>query len=715
MFDRLLWSGWFRFICFWTLAIGVPFAADLQLGFLDFALIGDTAWNAVMAGNSPEGATAIAALSEPGFAVSLAAGLGILGVGLLVAYVVMHLALLRLGLFGLRRTISRYESRKEFSDAYETTVYPRLKGHPLIGHAWKEFDETLLKAELSPDGIIGNTVRPQAFINFGLLKEKLPGLKMLGSISGYFVGVGLLLTFAGIVLALNKASSTVAADSAEAMQAAMQDLLHIASFKFSTSIAGLGISIIFAVIARLIVIYAEGALNRFCDVVEQQLRYTPPQSITIEMHEVAKEQRDQLKEINSDRYFTKLAENISPLIEQALGRAMAPVTQQIGDAVGALSSTSQSGVTDLLQKFSESVQGGAGTELKLLAETLGATNEALQRTQQGLNGSGEEFTRKMTDAAEAMSRLVSEAGSRMEGSAESSRTALQEVVEAMRETFERANAKVESDLGDAAAGASAKIEVAMRAVMERLETQVGAFMGAMQEFQESSTRSVATTRDQLSSLQTQAAEAVGNASAQAAEALRSGLAEVLASVRDEISRIESAMQNGVSAYMGQATAISTATDRTREAAEAFSGVAAQVRNATAPLIRGGEQIVTASVELRSAVDRSSEELQRAGAASSELAQSLTEQVVRVNETWTRYREQFDKIDQSLAAAVGTLSETTEVQFQRLVDHVNQMDRDLAKVLGGLQPTVEAISGGAQDLSETLDEWVRSQAPRAAAE
>jgi hypothetical protein len=713
IFGKVLWSGWFRFILFWAIVIAVPAAADFQFDFLDFQLVGATAWSAMSAAGTAEGAAAIAALSEPEFALALAAGLGLVGAGFLAAYLVMHLVLLRVSMWGLRRIIGRYKNPKDFAENYESAVYPRLKDHPLIGHAWKEFDETLLKGERSPNGVIGNTVRPQAFINFGLLKDKLPGLKMLGSLSGYFVGAGLLLTFIGIVLALHTAGDPRNFTSTDAMQAAMVHLLEIASFKFSTSIAGLFASIVFAIVARLIVIYAEGALGRLCEVVEQQLRYTPPQSITVEMNEVAKEQRDQLKEMNSDRYFTKLAESITPLIEQALGRAMAPVTQQIGDAVGALSSTSQSGVTDLLQKFSESVQSGAGTELKLLASTLAETNSTLQQTQRGLNGSGEDFSRKMADAADTMSRLVNEAGSRLEGSADSSRVALQEVVEAMRAAFDRANAKVESDLGDAASGASAKIEAAMSGVMERLGTQLGNFMDAMQEFQDSSTTSVATTREQLSALQTEAAGAVGKAGAEAAEALRTGLTEALGKVRDEVSRFEAAMQNGVLAYSGQATAISAATERTREAAEAFSGAATQVRNAAAPLLQSGQQVATASKDLQDAVDRSTSELQRAGTASSELAQALTEQVLRLNQTWDAYRSQFDKIDQSLATAVETLSDTTEVQFQRLVDHVKQIDSELAKVLGGLQPLVSTLESSVGEVRDVLDDFLETQTQKAA--
>jgi hypothetical protein len=713
VFDRVIWSAWFRVICFWAIVIGVPAAADLQFDFLNFPLVGTTIWYAIVTVGSVDSAAAIEALSEPGFALTLAADLGAVGAGFLAAYLIMHLVLVRLGMRRLYRTVRVYGSRKEFSDAYENTVYPRLKDHPLIGHAWKEFDETLLKGDRSPDGVIGNTVRPHAFINFSLLKEKLPGLKMLGSLSGYFVGIGLLLTFIGIVLALNTAGDSRNFTSTEAMQSAMVHLLEIASFKFSTSIAGLAVSIIFAIFARLIVIFDEGALARFCDLVEHQLRYIPPQSITVEMNEVAKEQRDELKEINSDRYFTRLAESITPLLEHAVGRAMAPVTQQIGDAVGALSSTSREGVADLLKTFSETLQGNAGTEFKQLANTLAELSATLQHIQQGLNGSGEDFSRKMAEAAETLNRLVGEAGSRLEGSAETSRAALQEVVEAMHAAFDRANAKVEEDLSNAATGASAKVEAAMEAVMERLGAQVGGLMSAMQDFQDNSARNITATRDQLATLQTEAASAVSKAGSEAAAALQAGLAEALSRIREEIGRLETSMQAGASAYSSQAKAISSATEQTREAAEAFAGAATQVRNASAPLIQGSERIASATADLRAAVDRSAEELQQAGSASSQLAQSLTEQVAHLNETWSQYREQFDKIDQSLAAAVGTLSDATETQFQRMVDHVNRMDGDLAKVLGRLQPAVEDIQGGVQDLSDILGEWVRKQPLRAA--
>lgn len=136
--------------------------------------------------------------------------------------------------------------------------------------------------------------------------------------------------------------------------------------------------------------------------------------------------------------------------------------------------------------------------------------------------------------------------------------------------------------------------------------------------------------------------AVSKAASAAAAALQSELTDVLARINEEIGKLQTAMQAGVSAYTSQANAISNAAERTRETAETFASIATQVRSASAPLIQGSERIASASADLRAAVDRSTDELQRAGAASSELAQSLSEQVTRISQTWDKYREQFDK-------------------------------------------------------------------------
>jgi hypothetical protein len=706
--SRLLWGDLPRSLAFLGVIAAVVIVCDIAFNQMDLGHVATTIVAAISKAGTLEGGVALDSVSQPAFAVSLALGLGVLGLATMAAFGLMHWVALRWDLRRLRRVLRASQDRKAFADAYENNIYPKLIEHPLIGHAWKEFDETLLKGSRSADGIIGNTVRPQAFINYGVLRERLSGLKMLGSISGYFVGVGLLLTFAGIVLALNKAGQSVSAENIETMQRAMQELLQIASFKFSTSIAGLGVSIVFAIFAKLLVISLERGIAKFCDAAEQQMRYTAPQSLAVEMNLQSKEQLDQLKEINSDRYFSRLADSVSPLIEAAMARAMSPVTEQIGSAMGKLASTSQSGVGELIKQFSESVQGGAGTELKQLGETLKEMQQSLAQTQSAMHGTGEDFTRRISDAADNLNRLVSEAGSRLGDGAEASRTALQEVVETLRATFERANSRIDADLGSAASGAASKVEAAMSNVLERLEGQVSGLVSSMQSFQQSSADGVETTRQQISKVQSEAAEVIANAGGEAAKALQTGLAEALEHINAEFERFEVAMRSGASAYVQQAGAIGDATTQTRKTADAFAQISDAVRSASAPLLQSSDRILQATTELTSSTRTSLLQIEGLAASAAELADRLKSQSEELGLNWAQHAERFEQADRSLATAVTELGRATDDQATTLNKWVGEVDLELSKVLARLQPTIGEIGEHAEELSEAVSLLVRTQ-------
>ncbi|MFK0687953.1 hypothetical protein ACFX5Q_07070 [Mesorhizobium sp. IMUNJ 23033] len=201
---RIFWSSAFRFAAFWAIAIGVIYVASLWLPWFDLTLI-STAFEGIAkgiaAGNDE---MAIATARDHDFIYSLALLIFFTGLGLLVAFFVMHTLAVTVSLLRMRRLLSSRDSSVRFARDYEVEILPRLLRHRLIGAAWKEFDETLLKGKVEAGGPIQNTIRPQSFINYGLVREKLPGLKVIGSVSGYFVGVGLLLTFIGIVLARSR-------------------------------------------------------------------------------------------------------------------------------------------------------------------------------------------------------------------------------------------------------------------------------------------------------------------------------------------------------------------------------------------------------------------------------------------------------------------------------------------------------------------------------
>lgn len=90
------------------------------------------------------------------------------------------------------------------------------------------------------------------------------------------------------------------------MQGPLLELLQAATFKFSTSIAGLGASIFLSFVFRLFVLVNEASLNAFCEALEEKLDYVSPRSVTLEMVEKLDAQLAELKGIYSDQFFSRL-------------------------------------------------------------------------------------------------------------------------------------------------------------------------------------------------------------------------------------------------------------------------------------------------------------------------------------------------------------------------------------------------------------------------
>ena len=191
---------------------------------------------------------------------SLARAIVSLGVGIGVAYGLMHAWFITRSIRRARGIVSAAGSKRDFDGNFDA-LSAKLCQHGLLGHAWDKFAECVIRKDGEP---LRNTQRPQSYFTYAMLRERLPGLKFMTSIPSYFVGAGLLLTFIGLVLALHQAAEGTQAahqatggKGAEAMKTALENLLQAASFKFSTSIAGLGASIVLSFAFRFYTIDIE--------------------------------------------------------------------------------------------------------------------------------------------------------------------------------------------------------------------------------------------------------------------------------------------------------------------------------------------------------------------------------------------------------------------------------------------------------------------------
>lgn len=470
---------------------------------------------------------------------------------------------------------------------------------------------------------------------------------MMNAVPGYFVGIGLLLTFIGLVFALHKAGKAAAAGDAKQMATEMGQLLQIATFKFSTSIAGLGASIVLSLVFRWYFILIEKSFDRFSEALEGGLLYAAPQSISMEMSRTLQDQLTQLKDITQGDFFARMGSEIERPLKAAISEAMQPVTDRIGTAVGSMTSTSQKGIEDMVASFAESLRGGAGTEMQELATTLKQLQMSIAEMQGGLRGSGDDFSIKLSEAANNLSRMVERAGQSFEENSRESQGALSKVVEDLRLTMERANSDMDKTLGSAADRAAGT-----------LGREVNAAIGAL-------------------------SEPIGQ------------ISQHFLDLASSMRAIEQAMQN-------QKVALEATSVEARRTADAFEESATSVRAATTPLITVGDRFSGASEKLATSVEATLESLRTTKEEVAALAYGLGAANDTTKAFWSSFASKFDEVDTALGRAVEALSQSTSNQHDRLEEHVQSVDRGLAQAVTKLSGALTSLEESASSIADSME-------------
>ncbi len=133
-----------------------------------------------------------------------------------------------------------------------------------LAQAWRRYRKTFVVGDLPP---IRSAQRPSAF-----LYGAVPPPTWLGFTANTLVGVGLLLTFLGLVAALTFAADGMRNSDPTGMLTALQDLLAAAASKFVTSIAGVGLSISLNLLERILSAHLRKHLDALSSALELGVR-----------------------------------------------------------------------------------------------------------------------------------------------------------------------------------------------------------------------------------------------------------------------------------------------------------------------------------------------------------------------------------------------------------------------------------------------------------
>ena len=292
---------------------------------------------------------------------------------------------------------------ESFAENYaEIDAY--LQKHPFTARHWQAFRQTLPpRAGSDP---VYYSVRPIQYFNHASLIAPHINLRLYQAVPNILVGLGIWFTFLGLVAALWFASQGVTAADVTQAQQSLRDLLHAATFKFVTSMAGLMASIVFSWAEKTRLYSLNKQLERFCRHLEYNMVLRTTEQVQVLQLQETQKQSQQLASLQK-----QLQENLGQQLSETLGlhlqQAVLPLAQSIDGLGGKISSLNQDALTELLQRFSQQVQGAAGTELKQMADTLQHLVFTLNEFKQGFEHAGNGVGTQIQHAASTFNTVQS--------------------------------------------------------------------------------------------------------------------------------------------------------------------------------------------------------------------------------------------------------------------------------------------------------------------
>lgn len=546
--------------------------------------------------------------------------------------------------------------------------------HNLV-QAWREFQESMVDESASP---VRNTNRPSAFFN-----RAAPKLTVLHFSSNIFVGVGLILTFLGLIVALNTAAQNMGEDITAA-KLSLEHLLTVAGAKFFTSVAGLGASIWLRFTEYNLSKNIRRDTDLICELLERGLLYVSPQRLAVEQLDVLREQRDQLKFFNTD-VALQLSDRIGAQFTQAIAPVAASLTE-LNDNMTSVTQGIGAGAREAIEKVS-------GEQLRGLSETLGELRGKLDAIGQTVGNSGADAANQIRLAGEDFSKAASdirEAFDRLAGQVDGMGTRITEQSDAAQAAQQKA-------LADILAGiehAQARSNTMLTTMLTTLQTAGSEAAGSIQQEVEKTLKS--------------GVEASGETFRKAIEASSGELRDTTKNLSDAVGEAAQQVERASVGFSQSsekaaqtAEAMRNVTDSARTVATSMSDAAQGFASAAGPVAEAARSVSQAAGRVADTVEADRAAAMAALTEMRSLADSIRSTQQSAETAWSDYRARFDGVDQALSKATEKLAETLGDSLTQFRKFAQETDREMAAAVSRLSNTLTQI----EEYAESLDDFV----------
>ena len=527
-----------------------------------------------------------------------------------------------------------------------------------LATAWFEFRETTLPPRTDTE-LLRNTVRPSEFFS----PEEL-GLEhgLWRQVPALFVSVGLLLTFLGLVAALDRTGEVLEASGSGAATDGLKALLRVASAKFIMSLTGLLCSILFTLWQRRCGMWTQRALHELCIDIEKCCKYVSDQDGTRELLEEAREQTTQLKSFSTElvaQIAKPLREDLPDTIRESIREAVEPAMKRVSESTG-------QGFGTLADTVSTQLASGMKAAVGEMNDAVTKVGDTLREVAGELGSSSGQMTGHVDSAVKSLAEQIGTLEAAMHDSSKDAVRALNQGADTLLQRMDDSLTAIRTNTGEG-------VEKLSAASIAMAETATSLSESIQQSAREAATESSVEIK--------QAGVALGAGIDNATEAMRRGLLDPMQSLVDQIEGLAAQMREAATQVGGYASATENGTHAVSAANAELRQSAATLSDATSPVRHAVDQIGSATRDIGDRVRKASDVLQ---------------------EVMHGAQTAFEASERNTRQLVGAL-QSSVVEFKEVVDRYDVIDRTLGEAFDRIQSKVQASVGEMAEFNKRLNE------------
>lgn len=311
--------------------------------------------------------------------------------------------------------LSTIASKEDFRDNFED-LNSAVEDTSVLKYPWKAFTKTLIFPKIMgedgqedepEDNVILGTMEADSFFSRKTFIGRRINIRLINALPNLLTGAGILGTFLGLVAGIYLASDGLASSSVEQAKAALEKLLNGASLAFLTSISGLVSSIYFSIREKRLFHKFEHYRLRWVQGLDQKIQLVTPEKI---LHKLSREAKQQTLVLES--FSSELAFNIGQAFDEKVTTPLAPLMEDVLAAISGLrddsKNTNEQMLEQFIDKFSETITGAAGEEVKAFANTLDTLSSNMKLQIETLQEQSAKMERSHTETTEQLTKTFLE-------------------------------------------------------------------------------------------------------------------------------------------------------------------------------------------------------------------------------------------------------------------------------------------------------------------